>query len=67
LGWKGAGTQFDVLPLVLSAPSEPPQFFEIPKELVLEVAITHPQLVVYIYETLLFCVDCFQRNFWPFT
>ena len=43
LGWKGADGDFDVLPLVLSAPDEEPELFEIPKEFVLEVPITHPQ------------------------
>ncbi|GKU79457.1 nitric oxide synthase oxygenase [Paenibacillus sp. L3-i20] len=44
LGWKGAGTAFDVLPLVLSVDGKAPTFFDIPKELVLEVQITHPEI-----------------------
>lgn len=42
LGWQGKGTKFDVLPLVLSANGDDPDYFEIPSELVLEVPITHP-------------------------
>ncbi|MBE1555611.1 nitric oxide synthase oxygenase [Sporosarcina limicola] len=43
LGWKGKRTPYDVLPLVIQMKGESPQFFEIPQELVKEVAITHPQ------------------------
>jgi nitric-oxide synthase len=43
LGWKGgAGTSFDVLPLVIELPHRPPRLFELPREVVLEVAISHP-------------------------
>ncbi|WP_159882165.1 nitric oxide synthase oxygenase [Paenibacillus puerhi] len=42
LGWRGEGTPYDVLPLVLSMESEAPSLYEIPKELVLEVPIEHP-------------------------
>ena len=42
LGWQGRGTAFDVLPLVIQAPGEPPQWFELPREIVMEVPITHP-------------------------
>lgn len=42
LGWKGEGTPYDVLPLVLQAGEQTPRYFEIPKELVVEVPITHP-------------------------
>jgi len=43
LGWKGAGTQFDVLPLILQASGGKPELFEIPKEYVMEVGIKHPK------------------------
>lgn len=43
LGWHGEGTPYDVLPLVLSMDGRPPSLFPIPKELVLEVPITHPE------------------------
>jgi nitric-oxide synthase len=43
LGWKGgAGTAFDLLPLVIQMPDQPPRIFEIPPEVVLEVPISHP-------------------------
>lgn len=43
LGWLGAGTDFDVLPLVLQAANcDHPEVFEIPKELILEVQLHHP-------------------------
>jgi len=42
LGWKGKGTQYDILPLVLSDDGQP-RFYEIPEELVIRVRITHPK------------------------
>ncbi len=42
LGWKGAGTAFDILPLIIQLPGQKPQFFEIPPQYVLEVPIVHP-------------------------
>lgn len=45
LGWQGQGTAFDVLPLVIQMPDEPPQWFELPSEIVMEVPITHPKYV----------------------
>ncbi|SDB88720.1 nitric oxide synthase oxygenase [Shouchella lonarensis] len=44
LGWRGAGTPFDVLPLVVSIDDSKPQWFPIPAEIVQEVSITHPTL-----------------------
>lgn len=43
LGWEGKGTGFDILPLVIQVDEKSPEFFEIPKEYVLEVLITHPE------------------------
>lgn len=43
LGWQGEGTAFDVLPLVIQPYNKPPQWFELPKEVVLEVPIMHPE------------------------
>ena len=44
LGWVGAGTEFDILPLVLQAAGSPlPKVFTIPPELVLQVALHHPK------------------------
>ena len=42
LGWKGRGTEFDVLPVVFQFEGKNPEFFDIPSELVNEVSITHP-------------------------
>jgi nitric-oxide synthase, bacterial len=43
LGWDGMrGTQFDVLPLVIEGPEEPPQLFDLPSDAVLEVPLFHP-------------------------
>lgn len=42
-GWKGKGTRFDVLPLVIQMPGQKPQWFELPPEAVMEVPITHPE------------------------
>lgn len=43
LGWKGEGTPFDVLPLVIQIGENQPVLFDIPEEYVLEVPIRHPQ------------------------
>ncbi|MCG6793958.1 nitric oxide synthase oxygenase [Geobacillus sp. YHL] len=43
LGWKGEKTPFDVLPLVIQVGSQKPVWTPIPKELVLEVPIEHPE------------------------
>jgi nitric-oxide synthase, bacterial len=44
LGWSGGpGTPFDVLPLVVQAPGEPPRLFDIPADAVLEVPLRHPR------------------------
>ena len=44
MGWQGAMTAFDVLPLVVEAGGQPPKFFDIPEHLVMEVPIEHPEL-----------------------
>ncbi|WP_017725854.1 nitric oxide synthase oxygenase [Halalkalibacterium ligniniphilum] len=43
IGWEGEGTPFDILPLVIQTKSSEPIWFEIPKSLVLEVPISHPE------------------------
>lgn len=44
LGWIGAGTQFDILPLVLQSGNSPvPEVFPIPSHLILEVVLNHPK------------------------
>ncbi|WP_044639918.1 nitric oxide synthase oxygenase [Risungbinella massiliensis] len=44
LGWQGEGTHFDILPLVIQMNEGQPQYFDIPKDMVLEVPIQHPEL-----------------------
>ncbi|XP_069471112.1 nitric oxide synthase, inducible [Ambystoma mexicanum] len=43
IGWKPRYGRFDVLPLLLQANGQDPEFFEIPPELVLEVSMEHPK------------------------
>lgn len=43
LGWKGKGTAFDILPIVIQFEDEKPLFFELPSHLVKEVDIRHPE------------------------
>ncbi|XP_004685212.1 PREDICTED: nitric oxide synthase, inducible [Condylura cristata] len=43
LGWKPKYGRFDVVPLVLQANGQDPELFEIPPDLVLEVAMEHPK------------------------
>ncbi|KAJ7411789.1 nitric oxide synthase 1 [Willisornis vidua] len=43
-GWTPGGGRFDVLPLLLQGPEEPPELFLLPPELVLEVPLQHPTL-----------------------
>ncbi len=43
LGWQGGeGTPFDILPLVIQMPDQPPRLFDLPHDAVLEVPISHP-------------------------
>ncbi|WP_219834520.1 nitric oxide synthase oxygenase [Paenibacillus sp. R14(2021)] len=44
MGWRGAGTAFDVLPLIIQLGDEPPRLFEVPKDIVLEVPLVHPDM-----------------------
>lgn len=44
LGWRGAGTRFDVLPLLIDDGHAEPQAFPLPADAVLEVPVTHPNL-----------------------
>jgi nitric-oxide synthase, bacterial len=44
LGWAGGpGTRFDVLPLVVQTPGKPPRLFDLPRDAVLEVPLSHPR------------------------
>jgi len=42
LGWRGRGTEFDVLPLVVQRPGHEPKWFDLPPDVVQEVHISHP-------------------------
>jgi nitric-oxide synthase, bacterial len=42
LGWEPAGTDFDLLPLVIQFPGRDPEWFELPDDCREEVPITHP-------------------------
>ncbi|MEE1926836.1 nitric oxide synthase oxygenase [Streptomyces sp. TRM 70351] len=43
LGWQAPGGPFDVLPLVVETPHEGPRLFDVPRELVAEVPLRHPE------------------------
>lgn len=44
LGWEGARTHFDILPLVVQVDGAEPKMFPVPEEAVLEVPIVHPDI-----------------------
>ncbi|WP_338324912.1 nitric oxide synthase oxygenase [Metabacillus mangrovi] len=44
LGWEGEGSDYDVLPLVISAGGNEPKWFSLPEEDVIEVPIVHPDM-----------------------
>lgn len=56
LGWKSKRTDWDILPLVVSANGHDPDFFEYPRDLILEVPITHPTYVLLFYSTLYYII-----------
>ncbi len=43
LGWKGDGTRFDLLPIVIQKRGEAPRVYPPPTEQAMEVPLTHPQ------------------------
>ncbi len=45
LGWKGEGTPFDILPIIIRIGDRPPKWFPLPRtpEICLEVEMTHPE------------------------
>ncbi|MFS0872378.1 nitric oxide synthase oxygenase [Paenibacillus xylanilyticus] len=43
LGWKGAGSAYDVLPLIIQAQGESPEWYSVPQEDIVEVSIEHPE------------------------
>ncbi|WP_049580336.1 nitric oxide synthase oxygenase [Streptomyces sp. SBT349] len=42
LGWQAPGGWFDVLPLVIEVHGDKPQLYDVPRDLILEVPLTHP-------------------------
>lgn len=44
LGWRGEGTAYDVLPLVVQVDGHAPQWYDLPRDRVLEVPVSHPRL-----------------------
>lgn len=47
LGWQGEGTPHDLLPLVIQVNNEPPQWWKLPKVIVIEVNIRHPETDIF--------------------
>lgn len=54
LGWRSKRTEWDILPLVVSANGQDPDLFEYPPDLVVEVTITHP---TYVFIFVLTCLS----------
>lgn len=44
LGWRGKGSRFDILPLVIQMPGEMPRAFDLPPDSVVEIPLRHPTL-----------------------
>ncbi|XP_046839565.1 nitric oxide synthase, brain-like isoform X2 [Xenia sp. Carnegie-2017] len=42
-GWQPKYGRFDILPLILQANGEEPELFEIPRDIILEVKMSHPE------------------------
>jgi nitric-oxide synthase len=42
LGWRGPGTRFDILPIILRIGDRPARYFDIPEDAILRVPIEHP-------------------------
>ncbi|MCL6662276.1 nitric oxide synthase oxygenase [Paenibacillus amylolyticus] len=43
LGWQGAGSSYDVLPLIIQAQGQAPEWYVVPEEEIVEVMIEHPE------------------------
>ncbi|PWW37147.1 MULTISPECIES: nitric oxide synthase oxygenase [Paenibacillus] len=43
LGWQGEGTPYDVLPLIIQAQGQAPEWYPLPEEDIVEVRIEHPE------------------------
>lgn len=42
LGWQPKRTDWDILPMVLSANGNDPELFVYPEDLIIQVPLTHP-------------------------
>ncbi|WP_339180205.1 nitric oxide synthase oxygenase [Paenibacillus sp. FSL R5-0701] len=45
LGWQGAGSSYDVLPLIIQVQGQAPEWYVIPEEEIVEILIEHPERV----------------------
>lgn len=45
LGWQGAGGDYDVLPIIIQAQGQAPEWYVIPEQEIIEVQIEHPERV----------------------
>lgn len=43
LGWKASQREYTVLPIVIQVNGERPELFEIPKDIIMEVPLVHPE------------------------
>lgn len=43
MGWKGSGTAFDILPVILDVPGYGRKWFTLPEEVCMQVSIEHPE------------------------
>ncbi|MGV2964435.1 nitric oxide synthase oxygenase [Paenibacillus sp. AGC30] len=43
LGWQGAGSSYDVLPLIIQVQGQAPEWYVIPEEEIVEILIEHPE------------------------
>lgn len=48
LGWRPAGTAFDILPLMIRVDGGPVQLFDVPRDAVLEVPLRHPRYAWFV-------------------
>jgi nitric-oxide synthase, bacterial len=42
LGWRGRGTRFDILPIIIRVGDRPARWFEIPEDAILRIPLEHP-------------------------
>ena len=43
LGWRGMGSSFDILPIIIQIGDRRPRWFDLPRSSVLEVELSHPR------------------------